>query len=208
MITCYSKTESGIGISLIWILQASDLNVCYHGVPRRATSDPARPRTSNTCHHPAVRFIVSAVLENSRRWGPTFSSFLYNPQGLKRYQHILVSQSIITEWFSDWKFNMSPHFSSFLENWLWHFILMLSVYCWESAHSDKATHTWNPSFHKPLSPVSTPPPFSQSDVVSSLVYQICLETDHADKEKPTNLVLIQFHADLQFLLGLRVCMGL
>lgn len=160
MITCYSKIESGIGISLIWILQASDLNVCCHWVPQRATSDPARPRTSNTCHHPAVRFIVSAVLENSQRWGPTFSSFLYNPQGLKRYQHILVSQSIITEWFSDWKFNMSPHFSSFLENWLWHFILMLRVYCWsqhtvtrphtpETPHFTNHCHQYPPPLHFP-----------------------------------------------------------
>ena len=108
------------------------------------------------------------------------------------------------------------HFSSSLENQFGHF--KVSIYCYSQLTMRPHTHLKAPPHHEPClsaglsSPVYkwTQTTFPQrSHVVPSFGYQICLERDDSDKEKPIRVM--KFHITLQFHdfpVGLRIGMGL
>lgn len=150
-------------MSLFWILGVNNVTVCYDETPQRVTVHLTRTPSTHELrwddlqlksgYNPTVCFIVSTGLENSLGWGPTFSSFLYNPQGLKRYQHIVVTLSIITEWFEWIKIRCVIPFLIFSAK----LILALHFNCWNQLTVARPPHIPETHhLHKPLSSVLPP----------------------------------------------------
>lgn len=108
-------------------------------------------------YNPIVYFIVSTGLENTLEWGPTLSSFLHNLQGLKRCQYLMVTLSIIIDWFEWIKTQYVTPFLIFSGKLILALYLNVCVFCWNQLTVTRPPHTpETPPLHKPLSLVLPP----------------------------------------------------
>lgn len=141
--------------------------------------------------------MVSVGPEHSLGWGPTLSSFLYNPQSWKRCQYI-NSYSTKTQYVT--------LFLTVSQKLILTFYFNVSIYCWSQLTmprllrtpqnlllSTNYCHQGYPTHRYKWTPTIFPP---RRCVASSLGHQICLEVDDAHMAKPT--FWIEFHVDLQF----------